>query len=131
MSEPKIYYKNFDDKAGVGYLYFKNDNSQITLEVTVEMFNSRNIRLCEPYSGFRPNVTVPCGKDAIIVYEAIKFPYTCEIRIISSYKKSKSDYKKMLSEKGTKIQRKMNGSGVPIYQYVLYHIDGLMINYVN
>ena len=64
------------------------------MDITVEMVNSRNIKLCHPYKGFKPTVLVKPNEEKIIVYEATDLPYSTQMRIISSFKKSKEDYLK-------------------------------------
>lgn len=131
FSEAGTGYKYFDTKNGYGYLYFKNDNSGTSMDVTVEMVNSKNIKLCDPYIGLRPTVSVPPNSSKILAYEATGLPYWTEMRLISSFKRSASDNIKLAKEKGTKMRKFFKGNTVDIHQYILYHIDGMILYYEN
>jgi hypothetical protein len=131
LSEPGTGYKYFDTKNGFGYLYFKNDSPGTTMEITVEMVNSKNIKLCEPCIGLRPTVTIAPNSTKILAYEATGLPYWTEMRLISSFKRSASDNIKLAKEKGTKMRKFLKGNTVDINQYILYHLSGMILYYEN
>ena len=131
LSTHETYYKRWDDRSGLGYIYFKNNEKSKEIDITVEMMNSRNIKLCEPFKGFRPNFTLKPNEDEIIVYEPSKLPCSAEMRIISSSKNVKNNVKDFAKNQGTKLVRKYKGKDVGVYVYVLKTLDGLIYQYVN
>lgn len=75
----------------MGYIAFENNSDSTTLNVTVEMLGSTNIELGYPHTGLRPSLEVTPGEIEIISYNALKMPYSTQMRIISSFSDSETD----------------------------------------
>ena len=82
-----IFYKTYDNKGGFGYIYFENNSEEVTLDATVELLGSVNIKVCPPFNGLRPSVTVKPGCKELIPYEAQCLPYSAQMRMMAAFKK--------------------------------------------
>ena len=131
LSQAEVYYKRWDDQSGLGYLYFENRDGSKIADVTVELVNCRNIRLCPPFSGFKPNIKIEPGKTKIISYEPTGYPSGCEMRIISSMRKTNQQANKITQEEGTRFVRYCYGKDVGVYVYILHTLDCVIYKYVN
>lgn len=81
-----IIYRTFDNKGGFGYVFFQNNNKDTTMQVTVELLGSRNIKISQPYNGLRPSCEVKPGQVDLIPYEATALPYSAQMRLMSVFK---------------------------------------------
>lgn len=133
QNHPLIKYKTFDNKGGFGYVYFENGTSNFNLEATVDFAGSVNIRMCYPYNGLKPSVSVPANGNNICVYEAIGLPYTTQLRVLSSVKNGAKTqtFRDKVRESKTVLVKSMNNQPVNVNVYMLYHADGLAMLYVN
>lgn len=131
LSELK--YKHWDNKEGYGYLYFVNDGTSKSIDVTAEMLGSSNIQLLPPFSGLRPQVTVDPGKTAIIAYQGVATPYSVQIRFLATVKTPGSDsgISAMVKQSSTVLQKKLNGQPIDIKVYVKMDPIAMYLLYVN
>jgi len=74
--QPDIFYKTYDNRGGFGYIYFENKSQDTTLDASVELLGSKNIRVDEPFTGLRPSVVVEPQSVDLIPYEATSLPYS-------------------------------------------------------
>ena len=130
---PQIKYKTFDNKGGFGYIYFENSTPDSDLEATVDFAGSTNIKLCYPYSGYKPSISVPANSSNICVYESKGLPYSTQLRILSSVKnvEGSQSLKEKVRASNTILSKSHYGEPVDINVYVLYHSNGLAMLYVN
>lgn len=131
LSGSQVYYKRWDCRTGLGYLYFENRDPSMTADITVELSNCRNIKLLAPFKGLRPNVSIKPGETKIIGYEPTGTPSSCEMRIISSMKATGQKKEDLVKNEGLKMNRFYYGKDVGIYVYALYSMDGAIYKYVN
>ena len=97
-----IKYKLFDNSAGFGYIFFKNDSDSNQLDATVEFRGSYNIELCDPFDGLRPSLSVLPKDSKIVAFEAQGLPYSSQMRLLSQFKKKEDD--EMVKEKVKKSE---------------------------
>ncbi len=130
---PQINYKTFDNKGGFGYIYFENNTKDIEMDVVVEMLGSVNINVLPPFSGLRPSETVKPGEISVISYEGTKLPYTAQMRLLSTFKdtKKKENITDQVRKSATVLSKALDGQTLDIKVYVLYHMNGLALLYVN
>lgn len=133
QGHPQIRYKTFDNKGGFGYVYFENNTSNFNLEATVDFAGSVNIKMCYPYSGLKPSLSVAPNGTNICVYEGVSLPYSTQIRVLSSVKNGAkaTSFRDKVRESKTILSKSHLGKPVDINVYVLYHTDGLAMLYVN
>lgn len=130
---PDIKYKTFDNKGGMGYIFFQNDSKKIEADIVVEMLGSINIQLNDPYSGLRPSLIVKPGTVEIISYEGTKLPYSSQMRLLSTFKDStkKENIREQVAKSPTVLTKSVEGKTVDIKVFVLYHAKGLAMLYQN
>ena len=120
----------WNNKKGLGYIYFKNISKNKEIDITVEMEGS-NVEFYR-YSSEKPNFKLKPNSDKVIIFIPTRLPTRSRMRVISSesdYKKKNS--RKQIEEKAKKIFRKFNGQNVGIYFYALKTDDFLVYQYVN
>ena len=133
QKQPDCYYKTYDNQGGYGYIFFQNKTKNTILKATVELVGSKNITVCNPYSGLRPSVSVKPGECELIAYESNALPYSTQMRMMSSFKNStKSEsLKDQLKQSKTVLTKRYKGRTVDIKCYVLNHEEGRAFLYVN
>ena len=131
LSEVK--YKHYDNQEGYGYVYFTNEGTAQSVDVTIEMLGSQNIQLLPPFSGLRPQVTVEPQKTAIVVYQGLSAPYSVQIRFMASLKPAgqTQNIAAAIKQSPTVIQKKMNGQPIDIKLYVRVDPAAMYLLYVN
>ena len=133
QKQPNCYYKTFDNRGGYGYIFFQNKSKNTILKATVELIGSKNIKICNPYSSLRPSVSILPGQHELIAYESTTLPYSTQMRMITTFKnntKSKS-LRDQVKQSKTVLPKMYQGRTVDIKCYVLNHLDGLALLYVN
>lgn len=131
LSKYEIYYKRWDDKSGLGYLYFENRDKDHVADITVEILKAMNLKVLPPFEGLRPNISLYPNDKKIIAYQPIGYPSSCDIRIVSSWKPYNSKPKAMVENKGTKLIRDYKGKDVGIHLYIVRTKDFIVYQYVN
>ena len=130
LSKSEVYYKRWDDRSGLGYLYFENRDKLYMADITVEILKAVNLELLEPYEGLRPNITLYPSDIKIIAYHPTGYPSSCDIRIISSWKPFNKP-KEIATGNGAKFVREYKGKDVGIHLFIIKTKDFIVYQYVN
>lgn len=125
-----LVYQVFDTKGGLGFVYLKNtSNDKIT--VTVEMLNSINIQLKEPYRSLRPTIPMKPQQIEALLFEATEANYSVEVRVMSSKFKGPHYNSEKIKQLAQKFVIRFEGSGSGLYAWVLKYNVGAIILYEN
>lgn len=131
---PQISYKLIDEKNGFGFVFFSNKTGNVVLEGTADFSASQGITLQAPYSGTKPVFTVEPGKNLSIAYEASKFPYTVQLRLIVTFdeKTNRNQIVEAVRQSKAVIEKyDDSGNMLNIRTHMLHHSSGLAILYIN
>ena len=133
QGHPDVAYKTYDTKGGFGYIYFENSEEGITLEATVELLGSVNIKICNPFTGLRPSIAIKSGEANIIPYESNALPYSAQMRMMTTFKSTgkRENLKEKVRQSPTVLTKSYQGQTLDIKVYVLYHQNGLAMLYQN
>lgn len=121
LSEVK--YKQWDNQEGYGYIYFINEGSTNTVDVTIELLGSKNIQLLPPFSGLRPQVSVEPKKSALVAYQGLSAPYSVQARFLATLRvpETEDTFKALARASKTKVTKKLNGQ--PLDIFLMVHVD--------
>jgi len=118
----------FDTDGGWGYFYFTNNETSFNYETTIELTNSRNVKITYPGNLNKLSLTINPKKSHIVIYEATSFPYSTAMKIASSFSRYE-DSNNML--KSTLSLGKKTILDNDITQSVQDHRDGMSIVFSN
>ena len=85
VSSKNVQYSMFDTDGGWGYFYFTNNETKFNYETTIELTNSRNVKIVYPGHRNKLSMTINPRESSIVIYEATGFPYSTAMKIASSF----------------------------------------------
>ena len=125
----KFHIKN--NQNGFGWVHLTNENEEKAVRVSVNISNSKKVKLLNPYFGNFPYVIVEPDSDMVLVYEGVNIPYSARVKVCSSFIYNKEKLTSMALDKGVKTQKKNGEDDVEIYMYVYKHKNGMVLYYEN
>lgn len=128
VSSKNVQYSMFDTDGGWGYFYFTNNETSLNYETTIELTNSRNVKIVYPGQLNKLSLTINPKDSHIVIYEATNFPYSTAMKIASSFSPFEESNNMM---KSTISLGKKTILDNDVTQSVTRHQNGLSIVFQN
>ena len=109
----KIQYKIYDNKKGLGYIYFLNDESSIWTNSIVELSGSKNLKFIGEDSEKKIDIQINPKEERIVLFIATNLPYASDIQLLytitnikpKNKKKNKTIPKKLKIQNNKKVPK--------------------------
>jgi len=129
---PGIQYVS-NEHNGWAYVYFKNDEENHQISVTLDLGGSQSgVRVMPPHSGYRPTTVIEPGSRDIILYKN-NGRRAVSVSMMTSFRKVQKvdSIKEKVKESKTILKKRLNGEEVDIRVHFYYHKMGVALLYVN
>lgn len=105
----------FDSEAGLGYVYFENNSTDTSPQITMDMSASKNISLIDGSMAQKQVFDLKPGQTRLFVYAADDFPLLADFKFLISWLQPQTVSSYYFPKKTTVTQKQLNGVPVNIF----------------